>query len=119
MCLRCRIRGVEVLKKLFHLNLANNLIRDVDPVLGRCKQLHVLDLSTNRIESIQQMPRLTSLVILHLNDNKVTCMALASTSLLIETYFPGKECCVHVPFVLSTKFESAKYEHCLCVLNYY
>ena len=65
------MKGLEVLRNLFHLNLSNNLIVQIDPCLGSCKRLHVLDLSMNRITTVNSMPQLTSLVILHLNDNKV------------------------------------------------
>ena len=69
-----RMSGVDVIPSLFHLNLANNLLRDVDPVLSRCTYLSYLDVSMNRIGNVSLFPRLGHLTVLLLNDNEVRGM---------------------------------------------
>ena len=56
---------------LHTLNLSNNFIRSVDPGLGRCQNLTVLNLSMNHIQDISYLPSLSNLAVLYLNNNKV------------------------------------------------
>ena len=91
-----RMSGVDVIPSLFHLNLANNLLRDVDPVLSRCTYLSYLDVSMNRIGNVSLFPRLGHLTVLLLNDNEVRGMLMHHT------------CCfsfiMNLPFLVSAHF---------------
>ena len=67
------MNGLETLTKLRLLDMSHNLLRRIDPaVLGRLQQLVTLKLAMNEIEEMSEMPRLTELTVLHLNDNKVS-----------------------------------------------
>ena len=67
-----RMNGLETLTKLHLIDMSHNLLRRIDPaVLGRLQQLVTLKLAMNEIEEMSEMPRLTELTVLHINDNKV------------------------------------------------
>lgn len=68
----CRMSGLETLTKLHSLDMSHNLLRRLDPaVLQRFQHLVTLKLAMNEIEEMSDMPTLSKLTVLHINDNKV------------------------------------------------
>ncbi|KAK2178549.1 hypothetical protein NP493_539g02055 [Ridgeia piscesae] len=82
------MNGLETLTKLRLLDMSHNLLRRIDPaVLGRLQQLVTLKLAMNEIEEMSEMPRLTELTVLHLNDNKLKSLdGVQALPHLIELY---------------------------------
>ena len=67
-----RMDGLEVLTELHTLDMSHNLLTRINPaVLRQLHRLVVLKLAMNEIEQLSDMPILTGLTVLHINDNKV------------------------------------------------
>ncbi|XP_048761100.1 toll-like receptor Tollo [Ostrea edulis] len=62
--------GIEVLKKLYSLNLSHNSISRIENLV-RSSSLVELNLSMNELEDISYMPGMMNLKILNLNNNKI------------------------------------------------
>nr|XP_022317515.1 uncharacterized protein LOC111120823 [Crassostrea virginica]XP_022317516.1 uncharacterized protein LOC111120823 [Crassostrea virginica]XP_022317517.1 uncharacterized protein LOC111120823 [Crassostrea virginica]XP_022317518.1 uncharacterized protein LOC111120823 [Crassostrea virginica] len=62
--------GIEVLKKLYSLNLSHNSITRIENLV-RSTSLVELNLSMNELEDISYMPSMMNLKILNLNNNKI------------------------------------------------
>lgn len=65
-----RFIGIEVLKKLYSLNLSHNSISRIENLV-RSTSLVELNLSMNELEDISYMPSMMNLQVLNLNNNKV------------------------------------------------
>lgn len=65
-----RFIGIEVLKKLYALNLSHNSISRIENLV-RSTSLVELNLSMNELEDISYMPSMMNLQVLNLNNNKV------------------------------------------------
>lgn len=62
--------GIEVLKKLYTLNLSHNFINKIDNLVPS-SSLVVLNLSMNELTDISYMPSLINLEVLHISNNKL------------------------------------------------
>lgn len=62
--------GIEVLKKLYSLNLSHNSISRIENLV-RSTSLVELNLSMNELEDISYMPSMMNLQVLNLNNNKI------------------------------------------------
>ena len=62
--------GIEVLKKLYTLNLSHNFITKIDNLVPS-ESLVELNLSMNELTDISYMPSLINLEVLHISNNKV------------------------------------------------
>jgi Leucine-rich repeat (LRR) protein len=76
-CVCFRFIGIEVLKKLYSLNLSHNSISRIENLV-RSSSLVELNLSMNELEDISYMPSMMNLKILNLNNNKVYCASSQS-----------------------------------------
>lgn len=81
-----RFIGIEVLKKLYSLNLSHNSISRIENLV-RSTSLVELNLSMNELEDISYMPSMMNLKILNLNNNKVRFTILHNaTSISINSF---------------------------------
>lgn len=69
-----RFIGIEVLKKLYSLNLSHNSISRIENLV-RSTSLVELNLSMNELEDISYMPSMMNLQVLNLNNNKVDLLS--------------------------------------------
>ena len=65
-----RFIGIEVLKKLYSLNLSHNFINKIDNLVPSASLVE-LNLSMNELTDISYMPSLINLEVLHVSNNKV------------------------------------------------